>query len=85
MGVSKDQPQGFAKCASYRTGGGGYEGQKKFVYLKWASHCWLSIQNFIFSLRNFFWFWVGGWFGQITPPPHPPLISKTLTSLLVKP
>ena len=44
---------GFAECLAYGKGlggwGGGYEGEKKFVYLKWASHCWLSIQNFIFS------------------------------------
>ena len=25
----------------------GYEGEKKSVYLKWASHFWLPIQNFI--------------------------------------
>ena len=53
---------------------GGYEGKRKFVYLKWASPFWLSIQNFIFPRGKFFWFWVGGWFGlawwvrQITHP-----------------
>ena len=28
------------------TGRGGYEGQKKFVYLKWASRFWLFSQKF---------------------------------------
>ena len=38
-----------AECLAYGTGGGGgKEGQKKFVYLKWASHFWLPIRNFIF-------------------------------------
>ena len=42
---------GFCVRPTGRGGGGwvgGYEGQQKFVYLKWASHFWLSIQNFIF-------------------------------------
>ena len=43
-------------------GGGGYEGKTKFVYLKWTSHLWLSIQNFIPRGKGF-WSWVGGWFG----------------------
>ena len=30
------------------------------MYLKWASHCEFSIQNFIFSRRKFVWVWVGG-------------------------
>ena len=54
----------------------GMRAKKRFVYLKWASHFWLSIQNVIFFLaERFGWFWVGGWFGlggwvhQITPPP----------------
>ena len=57
-----------------RGGGGwvdGYEGKERFVYLKWASHCWLPIQNFIFPQRKFFWFWVGGPWG-VGPPDHPP-------------
>ena len=47
--------------------GGGYEGKKKFMYLKCASHFWLSIQDFILPSRKFFGFgcvgglaW-GGW------------------------
>ena len=32
----------------------GYQGQKKFVYLKRASHSWLFIQNFIFPSRKNF-------------------------------
>ena len=49
--------------------GGGYEGKKKFVYLKWASHFWLSIQNFIFARGKFFAF---GWGGVDPPDPPPP-------------
>ena len=30
------------------TGQGAYEGKKRFGYLKWASHFWISVQNFIF-------------------------------------
>ena len=40
---------------------GGYEGKNKLVYVKWASHFWLSIQTFIFAQRKFFlvlvWFY----------------------------
>ena len=57
--------------------GGWYQGKKKFVYLKWASPFWLSIQNFIFPLEeNLFGF---GW--GVTPdhpPPPPPWISTSL-------
>ena len=31
-----------------RDGAGGYEGKKKFAYLKWASHFWFFIESFIF-------------------------------------
>ena len=54
---------------------GGYEGHKTFVYLKWASHFWLSVQMFNFPQKEFFfWLWVSGWFGlgdgsTRTPPP----------------
>ena len=50
--------------------GVGYDG-KKGLSLNWASHCWHSFQNFILLQRIFFWIWVGGWFGQIYPPPPP--------------
>ena len=73
--------QGCAWCLAH---GAGYEGKKKFVYLKWASHFWHSNQNFIFFHRTIFWFWVGGvvWPGggvrHITPPPPPacPSVDK---------
>ena len=50
-------------------GGGGDEGKKKLVP-KWASHCWVSIQNFIFPGRKFFLVLGGGWFGLggVGPP-----------------
>ena len=35
---------------------------KKSLYLKWASHFLLCTQNFSFTERIVFWFWVGGWF-----------------------
>ena len=60
-------------------GGGGMRAKKKFVYLKWASHFWLSVQNFIVLWRKTFFFCVGAWFGlggqvrQITPPPPNPV------------
>ena len=52
----------------------GYEGQKMVVYITWASKFWLSIQNFIFSLRNFF-LALGGWVvrpGWVGAPDHRP-------------
>ena len=64
------------------------------MYLKWASHFWLSIQNVIFLQRNIFWFWVGGWVGgwvgltDLPSPPHipalgplPPVLSKPVDEL----
>ena len=68
-------------------GVGGYEGQQTFVYLKWASHFWLSIQNFIVSLRIFFLF-LGGWVvrpgggggGPPDPPPAPPVDKQNPVS-----
>ena len=61
----------------YGWGGGGYEGKKKFVYLKWASHFWLSIQKFHFSPKEIIFgcVWVGGrvvWPGRVGLPDHPP-------------
>ena len=56
--------------------------KKKFVDLKWASRCWISIQNFIFPDRKVFLVlggrlvWPWGWGAgvhQISPPPPPPL------------
>ena len=65
-----------------RGGGGGDEGQKKFVYLKWASHFWLY-SKFHFLPEEFFcgFGWVGGsaWGGgvrQIPPPRPPPPVDK---------
>ena len=62
-------------------GGGAYDGKKRFVYLKWASHFWLPIQNFMFPQSKFFLVlggWVGGWVGGLAlvggvrvPPPPP--------------
>ena len=50
--------------------GGGYEGKETFVYLKWAFHFCISVQNIYFSPRGkFFWFWVGG--GGLPDPPTP--------------
>ena len=59
----------------FRDGVGGYGGKKKFVSLKWASHFWLSIQNFTFPSRKFFFGF--GWVGALasargsarSPPP----------------
>ena len=51
---------------------GGYEGKKKFVYLKWA-----LCSKFHFSQELiFFWFWVT-WPEWVGPPDHPPsLVDK---------
>ena len=54
------------------TGGGGgwvrgYEGKKQFVCLKWASHFWRSIQNFIFHPRKFLLL-LGGWVVWLSKP-----------------
>ena len=75
-------------------GGGwvGYEGNKKFVYLKWASHFLVLYSKFIFFPRgNFVRFlvvgglaggfgWVGGWFGLggwvRRIPPPPPAYPR---------
>ena len=82
---------GCLQCSAYGMGGlgwvSGYEGKKKSVYLKWASHVCLSSHHFI--LPPFFDFgWVGGLgFGggggicQITPHctlPPPAWISTSL-------
>ena len=66
--------------------GVGDEGKTHFVYLKWASRVWLSIENFIFSARNFFLV-LGGWVvwlfggGSARSPPPPPLHAWISTSL----
>ena len=51
--------------------GGGVEGKKEFAYLKWASHCWLSNQNFFFPQRKIFLglVWVRPNRGHLPPPP----------------
>ena len=63
--------------------GAGWRGMraKAFVHRKWASHFWLSIQNFILLEKNFLvlvgWFGLGGWVRHITPPPPPcPPVDK---------
>ena len=56
-------------------GGRGYEGKKEFVYLKPASHFWISIQKFIFGQRkNIFCGlgWLGPKRGHLPSPPLPP-------------
>ena len=50
---------GLCLCSAQGNGGGGgwvggYEGQKRFVYLKEAYQFWLCTQNFIFPWRIFF-------------------------------
>ena len=66
----------------WRSGGGGYEGETRFVYAKWASHFWIPIQESFLPRGKFFWFRRGRWVGlgrvegggggrQITPPPAP--------------
>ena len=54
--------------------GGGYEDKKKSVYLKWASHFWVSVQSFIFLQRKFLLVLSGWvvWFGCVGPLDHPP-------------
>ena len=54
--------------------GGWVRGQKKFGYLKWASHVWFSTQNFIFGFLGELVVWPGlGWgVRQTTAPPPPP-------------
>ena len=58
----------------------GYEGQEKFAYRKWASHCWLSFQNFIFPPRKFFLVLgaFGLWGGSARSTPPPP-VDKHIT------
>ena len=56
---------------------------KSFLYLKWASHFWISIQNFIFSPEDIFLV-MGGrvvGLGGGGPPdqPPPPVISTSLS------
>ena len=65
--------EGVCVCVS---GGGRGMGKPKFVHLKWASHFWLPVQNFIFPQRIIFlvlFGWVvwsgGGGVRQINPPP----------------
>ena len=56
--------QGCAECSANRTGGAGeYEGQKKFVYLKWADHFWRSIQKVHFSPEEHCYGF--GWWGGL--------------------
>ena len=56
-------------------GGGGGEGKRKFVYLKWASHFWVYSKSYLYPEDNFLVLGVGGvWpcgggVSQITPPP----------------
>ena len=85
MRVLSRTPHDSVRGRGWGGGGGGYEGKKRFVYLKWASPFWTSVQNFISDGGDFFWFLgVGGWFGrgggggvrQITPPPAPPPADK---------
>ena len=55
-------------------GRGGNEGNKEFVYVKWASHCWLSIQDFFFHERKHF-LGLGRWVhreAMLPPPPSAP-------------
>ena len=58
--------------------GGGDEGEKEFVDLKWASQFWFPIQNFIFPSRKIFWGlgWVGPKRGHSPPPPP---VGKQMT------
>ena len=51
-------------------GGGVYEGQNKFVYLKWASFLALG-SEFHFALEEFLWCYLG-FGGGGGPPDHPP-------------
>ena len=48
------------------------------MYLKWASHFLLPIQNFIFSSKEFFFGWVVCPGGVGPPAPSPPWISTSL-------
>ena len=59
-------------CLVFGPRDGGYEGKKKFVYLKWASHVWHSIQKFSFPQRKLLV--LGGGVvgeGPLDHPPHP--------------
>ena len=83
-GNNDDNPN--QRCASWSASGGGWGGserKRKFVYVKWASHVWLSIQHFIVPLRKLFWFlvWVGG--PAKPPPPPPPRPLWISTSLIL--
>ena len=53
-------------------GGGGYEAKKGLctgsLYLKWASHFWLSVQTFIFPSRKLYL----GLGARVDPPEPPP-------------
>ena len=55
--------------------GGRYDGQKEFMYRKWASQSWLPIQNLIFPRGQLFQV-----LGSVGPKraiyPPPPLVSK---------
>ena len=68
---------------------GEYEGTKKLVYLKRASHFWPPIPNFnlhqrkLFSVLGGWVVWPGGWVREINPPPPPSL--RISTSLMWSP
>ena len=61
--------------------------ENKIVYLKWASHLWLSIQNFIFHQSSFLvlWFGLGGWVHQINPPHTHTAVDKHIPALSMQP
>ena len=60
---------------------GRYEGKKESVYLKRASHFWLSIQSFIFPQRKLFLGWRSGGSKErpFPPPPLQPPVGKQMT------
>ena len=81
-----------AECLAHGTGGGGgmggggMRGKNKFVYPKWASHFWLSIQKFRFSPEDsFFGFGrAGGWVvwctGALVPRPSLPVSAAGIST-----
>ena len=83
--VKEQQPDGMSHrgaglCLVFGPqdrGGGGYEGKKKFVYLKCASH-FLDLSSKLHFLPEF-WFWVGGWVGPWeggATPSLPPALPR---------